>query len=446
MFARGTPLKKNTTKWQQEAKIVTQYSWPLILTYLLQYSLLATNVFTIAPIGHLGKIELGAVSLGTMTANITGHAVYMGLASSLDTLCAQAYGSGQKKLVGIHLQKMVYLLWSVTLPIGVIWFNSDHILGAIVPDKDTTRLAGLYLKILLIGAPGWCAFESGKRFVQPQGLFRANLYVLLSIAPFNVFLHWPCVWHLGWGFVGAPIAVAISHCSLPLDLIFYVRFVDGRQCWGGFSRASFSDWGPMISLAPPGFLMLEAEWMAFEILTLNASWLTPTHLAAQSILMTLATLGSQVPLPFGIAVSTRIANFEASLAPAARKSAKVGLIGAILLGTFNTCILSSLMNTTPRLFTHDEEVIALVAETLPLCAAFQLVDALGNTCNGIIRGIGRQKVDGYVAICCFYLVRSSIPPKILGQVLNPPRLVSPYLSGPVSHCTGISLGFGPARQ
>lgn len=426
---------KHTTRWQQDAQIVTQYSWPLILAYLLQYSLPATSVFTI---GHLGQIELGAVSLGTMTANVTGHAVYMGLASSLDTLCAQAYGSGQKQLVGIHLQKMVLLLWSVTVPIGVIWFNSEHILGAMVPDREMARLAALYLKILLIGAPGWCAFESGKRFVQAQGLFRANLYVLLTIAPLNVFLHWLFVWRLGWGFVGAPIAVAISNCSLPLGLIFYVRFVDGRQCWGGFSRTSFRHWGPMIRLALPGFLMLEAEWLAFEIVTLSASWLSPTHLAAQGILMTLATLGSQVPLPFGIAVATRIANLiGASHAPAAWRSAKVGLTGALLLGTCNTCILASLTNTIPRLFTHDEEVISLVANTLPLCAAFQLVDALANTCNGIMRGIGRQGVGGYVALCCFYLVRSCIPPIFFVPVLIPPRLVFPSLSALVSHCTGI---------
>jgi multidrug resistance protein, MATE family len=92
------------TTWQRESKVIVRYSGPLILTFLLQYSLTVASVFTV---GHIGKIELGAVSLASMTANITGYAVYNGLATSLDTLCAQAYGSGRKTLVGLQTQRMV---------------------------------------------------------------------------------------------------------------------------------------------------------------------------------------------------------------------------------------------------------------------------------------------------------------------------------------------------
>lgn len=50
---------KITTTWQREAKVLGQYSGPLIVTFLLQYSLTVASIFTI---GHIGKIELGAVS------------------------------------------------------------------------------------------------------------------------------------------------------------------------------------------------------------------------------------------------------------------------------------------------------------------------------------------------------------------------------------------------
>ena len=95
---------KIQTTWQREAKVLARYSAPLVLTMLLQYSLTVASIFTV---GHVGTVELGAVSLASMTANITGYAVYQGLATSLDTLCAQAYGSGKKKLVGLQTQRMV---------------------------------------------------------------------------------------------------------------------------------------------------------------------------------------------------------------------------------------------------------------------------------------------------------------------------------------------------
>ena len=48
---------KIKTTWQREAKTLVQYSAPLIVTFLLQYSLTVASIFTV---GHIGKIELGA--------------------------------------------------------------------------------------------------------------------------------------------------------------------------------------------------------------------------------------------------------------------------------------------------------------------------------------------------------------------------------------------------
>ena len=182
---------KIQTTWQREAKVLGRYSGPLVLTFLLQYSLTVASIFTV---GHIGKVELGAVSLASMTANITGYAVYQGLATSLDTLCAQAYGSGRKKLVGLQTQRMVYFLWAITIPIGIIWLCAEAILLKVVPEKDVAILAGRYLRIVLIGAPGYATFEAAKRYLQAQGLFFASLYVLLICAPLNAFMNWLFVW------------------------------------------------------------------------------------------------------------------------------------------------------------------------------------------------------------------------------------------------------------
>ena len=185
--------EKTRTDWRREAEVLARRSPPLIITAFLQCSLPVAGVFMV---GHLGKVELGAVSLGSMTASITGYATYQGLATSLDTLCAQAHGSGRKKLVGLQMQRTVLFLWCVTIPIGALWLSGAAILEAIVPDseKEVARLAGLYLKILLCGAPGLAAFEAGKRFMQAQGLFTANLYILLFCAPLNALMSWLFVW------------------------------------------------------------------------------------------------------------------------------------------------------------------------------------------------------------------------------------------------------------
>ena len=391
---------KIKTSWQREGLVMARYSAPLMVTFVLQYSLTVASIFTL---GHVGNIELGAASLASMSANITGLAIYQGLATSLDTLCAQAYGSGKKQLVGLQMQRMIYFLWIITIPIGIIWFCSDMILRRIVPEPEVARLAGLYLKIMIVGAPGYAAFEAAKRFVQAQGLFSASLYVLLVCAPLNAFLNWLFVWQFAWGFKGAPIAVAITQWLLPLGLLAYVRFVDGMQCWPGFTKRALRNWGPMIKLALPGVIMVEAECLAFELLTLASAYFGTDALAAQSVLATLCSITWQLPFPLSIAASTRIANLiGATLVDAAIMTTKVAGAISVFVGFFNLAILWGLKEFLPKLFTSDPHVQALVANALPICAAFQLFDAIAAICNGTLRGLGRQEVGGYVQLIFYY--------------------------------------------
>lgn len=200
-----------------------------------------------------------------MTANITGLAIYEGLATSLDTLCAQAYGSGRKTMVGLHLQRMILFMLAVTIPIGAIWLCSGWILAALVPEKAIAHLAGYYLSLLLAGAPGYAIFEAGKRFTQAQGLFNASLFVLLIATPINIALNYVFVFVLDWDLTGAALATVISNNLLPLLLWIYVYFVNpsSLECWGGFTKAAFTNWGPMAKLAVPGIVMVETEWLAF---------------------------------------------------------------------------------------------------------------------------------------------------------------------------------------
>lgn len=59
----STVLPADTeSSWQTEAKVLGTYSRSLTLTFLLQQSLTVASVFTV---GHIGTVELGAVSLAS---------------------------------------------------------------------------------------------------------------------------------------------------------------------------------------------------------------------------------------------------------------------------------------------------------------------------------------------------------------------------------------------
>ena len=149
--------------------------------------------------------------------------------------------------------------------------------------------------------------------------------------------------------------------------------------------------------------MVISEFLAFEVLTLASAHLSTTALAAQSVLATLSLITFQLPFPIGIAASTRLANLiGAGLPGASQVCIRVTLAMACCAGAFNMIMLTTLRNYIPKIFTSDLAVTDLVVHVIPLFAAFQLFDALVANSSGILRGMGRQNIGGWVNVICYY--------------------------------------------
>ncbi|KAJ6184561.1 hypothetical protein N7519_005862 [Penicillium mononematosum] len=380
-------INSKKSGWRQELAIISQYSGPLMISLLLQHALTGSSIFMV---GHLGKREIGAVSLANMTAQITGYFVFQGLATCLDTLCPQAYGSGNLTLVGLHVQRLTLFMLVLTIPIGAIWWNADQIFLLILPSEaqETALLAGLYLKIAIAGAPGYACFESGKRFFQAQGLFSASLVVLLICSTLNIFMGWLFVWRLQWGFIGAPIAVAVANSLLPIFLACYVIFIKGSECWHPISAEMWRGWGPMLQLAIPSWLMIEAEVLAWEFMTLMSS-----HFAFQISFSVAVAGGTHMAYLIGSGFLQRAAT-----------AAKVMVFASFGAGVTNMLVIIALRGVIPGLFSDIGEVWHYIFFLLPLGAVLQIPDAMATSLNSLLRAVGRPDLGSYVQLSIYYLV------------------------------------------
>ncbi|GEQ69806.1 hypothetical protein JCM33374_g3481 [Metschnikowia sp. JCM 33374] len=406
----GTILKEPETSLVTEARVLMRYSVPLVVTFLLQYSLTVASVFSV---GRLGSTALAAVSLSSMTANISGYAIIQGVSTCLDTLCAQAFGRKDHNTVGLHFIRCTYLLMLLYVPMFVLWvFLSRPILSFLVgPEKsELVALASKYLQVLSLGLPGFIVFENLKHFLQSQGIFHASTYVLLFCAPLNAFLNYLLVWdkRVGLGFIGAPLSVVITNWLMCFMLLWYTIYVNGYQC---LPRESLLDgtywrnWSKIINLSIPGVLMVEAEWLAFEIITFTASTFGTEVLAAQSIVSTTCVLLYQIPFALSIASSTRIAWFiGAASKKAALTATKASMCSALILGVGNAVVLFSFRNFFASLYTSDERVLQIASTVLIIGSIYQINDFLACVSGGILRGQGRQKIGGILNLVSYYLI------------------------------------------
>lgn len=406
----NTILAEPDTSFKTEVLVLMRYSVPLIITFLLQYSLTVASVFSV---GRLGSTELAAVSLSSMTANISGYAIIQGVSTCLDTLCAQAYGRKDYNTVGLHFVRCTYLLMLLYIPMLILWVTlSKPILLALIGEEkaELVALASQYLQILSLGLPGFIVFENLKHFLQSQGIFHASTYVLLFCAPLNALLNYVLVWnkHIGLGFVGAPLLVVITDWVMCFMLLGYTFYVDGYQCWPRqllTHRSFFLNWQKMINLSVPGVLMVEAEWLAFEIITFTASTFGTEVLAAQLIVSTTCVLLYQVPFALSIAASTRIAWYiGAASKKALLMATKASMCTAGTLGVFNAIVLFTFRDFFASLYTDDELVLKIASKVLIIGAIYQINDFLSCITGGILRGQGRQKIGGILNLVSYYVI------------------------------------------
>ncbi|CAG8453213.1 5635_t:CDS:2 [Paraglomus occultum] len=363
----------------KEAAFIFRKAVPIALTYLIEFSLHIVSVITL---GHLGSVELASSALASMFASVTGWSIAFGAATALDTLCSQAFTS-------------------------VVWLNAESILIFLGQREDLARYAGLFLRCLLCGAPAFVMFECLKKYLQAQGIVKAPTYVLVIAATLNICLNYLLVWYepFSLGFIGAPIATATTYWFMLILLIGYIRYFDGYQVWGGWTRQCLSGWGEVVMLAVPGIFMICSEWWAFELIALAAGYFGETALAAQSVILTTGSTLFQFPFGVAVSASNRVGNLiGAGLVKRAQISSRMAMILAVIVGGTTMSLLLVCRHSWGYLFTGDKDVVELVASVLPMCAAFQISDALGTVGGGIIRGLGRQKIGATLNIIAYYFI------------------------------------------
>ncbi|KAA8545936.1 hypothetical protein F0562_020613 [Nyssa sinensis] len=127
--------KKIAYKCWDESKKMWHIAAPAMLTAVTQFSI---GFVTAAFIGHLGDVELAAVSVVQNVIEGFVYGLMLGMGSALETLCGQAVGAGQLNMLGIYLQRS----WIIT---GVTALVSNTMLCLLITNTKAPSSKQKYL-------------------------------------------------------------------------------------------------------------------------------------------------------------------------------------------------------------------------------------------------------------------------------------------------------------
>jgi MATE family multidrug resistance protein len=179
------------------------------------------------------------------------------MASSLDTLCGQAFGAEQRHLLGVHKQRAMLVLALVSVPVAVAWAYSGEILVWFRQDREIAAGAGRYIRCMIPALFLFGQLQCHVRFLQPQNVVVPVMVSSAATAAAHVAVCWLLVRRLGLGANGAALANAVSNLVNLTVLVIYVRVSPScKETWTGFSREAFRGIPGFLKLAVPSAVMV----------------------------------------------------------------------------------------------------------------------------------------------------------------------------------------------
>ncbi|XP_038670509.1 multidrug and toxin extrusion protein 1-like isoform X2 [Scyliorhinus canicula] len=373
--------------WKEVGELF-RLAMPVFISHLMVFSIsLVSSIFC----GHLGKVELDAVSLATAVINVSGISIGVGLSAACDTLVSQTFGSKNLKRIGVILQRAILILMITCFPCWALFINIEHILLAFKQPPEVANLTQLYVKIFIPGLPATFLYELENRYLQNQGIILPQIVTGFTANVFNVVINYILLYVMMLGVPGSAAANVVCQYCQAILLFIYIRWKKLYVgTWAGWSTDCLQEWGCFIRLAIPSMLMLCIEWWTYEIGIILAGLIDEVELGAQAIIFQVVSTAYMIPLGFSIAVGISVGNALGAGDPQQAKTyAKVGLCCAGCCALVISILLAAIKDVVGYIFTTDKEIIRLVARIDPLIASFHFFDAMTARVNAGVK----QDVD-----------------------------------------------------
>ncbi|CAN6582686.1 unnamed protein product [Malus baccata var. baccata] len=362
-----------------ESKKLWKIAGPAIFTSLCQYSLGAlTQTFA----GFVGDLELAAVSIENSVIAGLAFGVMLGMGSALETLCGQAYGAGQIRMLGVYMQRSWIILLVTACAMVPIYVWSPPILKLFGETTEISEAAGRFALLMLPQLFAYALNFPIQKFLQAQ----RKVSVIAWISAITLNASW-------WLII--------------IGQLLYIFITKSDGAWSGFSWLAFSDlWGFIkLSLASAVMLCLEF-WYLMILLVITGRLKNPLiPVDAISICMNINGWDAMIAIGFNAAISVRVSNeLGAGNSQMAKFAVIVVSTTSIAIGVVCMTVVLTTRDYFPYLFTSSVAVAKETTNLAILLGFTVLLNSLQPVLSGVAVGAGWQTLVAYINIGCYYIV------------------------------------------
>ncbi|VFQ75085.1 unnamed protein product [Cuscuta campestris] len=396
--------RKFSRRYWVESKKLWQIVGPAIFSRIASYSMF---VITQAFAGHLGDLELAAMSIASNVVLGFDFGLMLGMASALETLCGQAYGAKKHEMLGIYLQRS----WVVLLLCGVammpLFLFATPLLKLLGQPEAVAELSGV---VVMAFVPLHFCFALQfpvQRFLQSQLKNPVIAAVNLVALVVHVMVSWLVVYRLRLGIVATAMTLNFSWLVIFLGLFGYTVCGGCPLSWPGFSMEAFTGLWDFFKLSVSSGVMLCLENWYYRILIVMTGNLENAEIAVDALSICMSINGWEMMIPLGFFAGTgvRVANeLGAGNGKGAKFATLVSVTHSTIIG-FVFCLL--ILNFHAKLaliFSSSKPVLDAVQPLSVLLAFTILLNSVQPILSGVAIGSGWQAYVAYINLGCYYLL------------------------------------------
>ncbi|KAJ6776818.1 PROTEIN DETOXIFICATION [Salix koriyanagi] len=387
--------------WRETVKL-WKIAGPIALSLICQNG---TNILTSIFVGHLGNLQLSAVSVSLSVIITFCFGFLLGMGSALETLCGQAFGAGQVHMLGIYLQRSCFILLVTCVILLPIYIFAAPLLKALGQDAELAALAGKFTLLAIPNLFSWAIYFPTQKFLQAQRKVGVITWIAIVALILHAFWLWLFIYEFDWGITGAAVAFDLTGWLIALAQAAYVMGWC-KEGWRGFSWSAFKDIWSFVTLSLASAVMLCLEiWYMMSIVVLTGH-LDNAVIAVGSLTICLNINGLELMLFIGInaAISVRVSN-ELGLGhpEAAKYSVYVTVLQSLVIGLVCMAVVLVAKDYFAYIFTSSKVMQVATSKLAFILAITMVLNSVQPVISGVAIGGGWQALVAYINIGCYYV-------------------------------------------
>ncbi|XP_021752428.1 protein DETOXIFICATION 35-like [Chenopodium quinoa] len=401
-YAEVKSISEAAAVFKEETGKLWKIATPLVFNIVCQY---ATNSLTNIFVGHLGELELSAISISMSVINTFAFGFMLGMGSALETLCGQAFGAGQVHMLGVYMQRSWIILLLSSLVLLPIYVFAAPVLKFLGQDPDVANLSGQFTILTIPSLFSLAINFPTQKFLQAQSKVNVMAWIGFIVLIEHAVLLWLFIAVLGWGLRGAAVAFNFTRWVTAIAQVVYV-FVWCKDAWTGFSWAAFNEMWAFVRLSIASAVMLCLEIWYMMSITLLAGHLPNAVITIGSLSICTNINGLQFMIFIGInaAVSVRVSNELGLQHPRATKySVFVAVFQSIIIGLLCLVIILITKDHFAIIYTDSKELQQAVSKLAWLLGVTMVLNSIQPVISGVAVGGGWQATVANINLACYYV-------------------------------------------